>query len=252
MAWTEEQLRDYQSTKFRAAQQAAPSKYRNVKVVVDGERFDSKREAQYWAELKLRQKAGEISHLYRQVPFDLCCHNGPDESAVVVCQYVADFCYRDQDDKMHVVDIKGQKETAMFKLKAKWPVPAGRPHHRSSPVMTMEAGPDAMIKFSPTPQRGRKPRAVKLAYLSADGTAITTLTDAIELLLALEIDHMTLAQTITDALLAQDAKIADLSMKVDSFLAAQQTNTDEETAAILAHVKAEGDALDAIAAKLTY
>ncbi len=96
-----------------------PSKYRNRITIVDGERFDSKREAQYWAELKLREKAGEIKQLSRQIPFELCCPTGPDESEVV-CQYIADFGYKDRDGTNHIVDVKGGKETAMFALKRKW------------------------------------------------------------------------------------------------------------------------------------
>ena len=39
---------------------AKPSKYRNTPVTVDGIRFDSKREAAYYSELKIREKAGEV------------------------------------------------------------------------------------------------------------------------------------------------------------------------------------------------
>jgi hypothetical protein len=97
---------------------AAKSKYRNVKTVVDGEKFDSKREAQYWAELRLREKANDITHLSRQVPFDLCCPTGPEESEVVA-QYIADFVYKDRDGRDHIVDAKG-KRTQMYALKKKW------------------------------------------------------------------------------------------------------------------------------------
>ena len=108
---------------------AAPkrSKYRNVRTVVDGETFDSKREAQYWHELNLREKAGEIRELARQVPFDLCCPvthntefpNSYENMPVVVSQYFADFVYIDQGGRAHVVDAKG-KRTALYQLKKKW------------------------------------------------------------------------------------------------------------------------------------
>ncbi len=94
------------------------SKYRNVKTMVGTEKFDSKREAQYWAELKLREKAGDISNLRRQQPLDLCCPTTPNQS-VVVSQYIADFVYQDRDFKTHVVDAKG-KRTQMYTLKKKW------------------------------------------------------------------------------------------------------------------------------------
>ncbi len=102
------------------------SKYRNVKTIVDGERFDSKREAQYWAELKLREKAGEIVNLKRQYPLCLCApdwtnDNGPSDKSVVIAHYIADFAYEVPGDiYRHFVDVKGGKETAMFALKRKW------------------------------------------------------------------------------------------------------------------------------------
>lgn len=58
-----------------------PSKYRNVKVELDGERYDSKLEFDFHQVLKRRQKAGEIGLILRQVPFRL-------EGGVV---YRADF-----------------------------------------------------------------------------------------------------------------------------------------------------------------
>ena len=47
------------------------SKYKADKVVVDGVKFDSKREARRYRELKLLEKAGEISDLQMQVKFVL-------------------------------------------------------------------------------------------------------------------------------------------------------------------------------------
>ena len=42
-------------------------KYHNIKTVINGERFDSKKEAARWQELLLLQRAGKISRLNRQV-----------------------------------------------------------------------------------------------------------------------------------------------------------------------------------------
>jgi len=122
--FTPEQLKrmDIQPT-LQTAQptEPKPSKYRNVKIQVDGITFDSKREAQYWAELKLREKAGDITALARQVPYDLRCpiDAWPPEREAVVSHYVADFRYCDKDGHVHVVDAKG-KRTAMYLLKRKW------------------------------------------------------------------------------------------------------------------------------------
>jgi hypothetical protein len=102
---------------------AKPSKYRNVRTVVDGITFDSKREAQYWAELKLREKAGDLVNLQRQVRFPLCClsheykMNG-ENLHVQVAEYVADYVYHDKDGQ-HIVDAKGMR-TQIYKLKKRW------------------------------------------------------------------------------------------------------------------------------------
>lgn len=100
-----------------------PSKYRNVKIVVDGITFDSKREAAYWVGLKARAAIGEINSLERQVVFALCAPDRttgiPPLRSVVVAFYIADFSFYDRDGARHVVDAKGAK-TQMYKLKRKW------------------------------------------------------------------------------------------------------------------------------------
>lgn len=52
-------------------------KYGNVKTIVDGKTFDSKREADRYILLKAREAAGEISHLELQPSFKLYGRNGP-------------------------------------------------------------------------------------------------------------------------------------------------------------------------------
>lgn len=123
--WTREDV-DRHNAKLGAKMPAhvpAPqkSKYKNVRTVVDGERFDSRREAEYWVELKLRQDAGEISGLQRQAKFELLCPTPGSALSAIVAHYVADFVFNDlKTVKLCVQDIKGQKETAMFALKRKW------------------------------------------------------------------------------------------------------------------------------------
>lgn len=100
---------------------AKPAKYHNVKVVVDGERFDSKREAQHWQELKIRERAGDISNLRRQVPYDLRCPIDYNfEGQAIVATYMADFVFVDKQGRTHVQDVKGGKSTALYQLKKKW------------------------------------------------------------------------------------------------------------------------------------
>ncbi len=66
---------------------ARGSKFRNVTVRSDGRMFDSKREAKRYSDLKLLEKAGEISSLEHHPRFDLCL-NGR-----VIATYEADFMY---------------------------------------------------------------------------------------------------------------------------------------------------------------
>lgn len=90
------------------------NKYGNKRVVVDGIRFDSKREAARWQELKLLERAGEIKGLERQVEYELIPKQ-PGERAV---KYIADFRYIDHDGKTVVEDTKGVK-TPVYILKRK-------------------------------------------------------------------------------------------------------------------------------------
>lgn len=47
------------------------SKYKSKKITLNGETFDSRKEYQRWCELKLLERAGKITDLKRQVPFEL-------------------------------------------------------------------------------------------------------------------------------------------------------------------------------------
>jgi len=79
-------------------------KYNNSKVIVDGIKFDSKKEAQRYSELKLLEKAKQIYDLKLQVPFELIPKQ-KDERAV---KYIADFVYYENGTKI-VEDTKGFK-----------------------------------------------------------------------------------------------------------------------------------------------
>lgn len=88
------------------------SKYGNKRVVVDGIRFDSKREAAYYGELKLREKASEVSAVELQCPFELV---GPD--GLLITTYRCDFAFWDHsEDRFRVIDVKGV-ETKEFRIK---------------------------------------------------------------------------------------------------------------------------------------
>lgn len=82
-----------------------PTKHRNVKVVVDGEVIDSKKEARRRAELRLAGRGGYITELAFQVEFFLGVHK--DEAGHAhVCKYIADSVYVDAKGVKHVEDVK--------------------------------------------------------------------------------------------------------------------------------------------------
>lgn len=87
------------------------AKYGNKKTIIDGIKFDSKREAQRYGALQLMLKAGLISNLRLQVPYQITV-NG-----MKVCKYVADFVYEDKGIEI-VEDVKGMK-TPIYNLKKK-------------------------------------------------------------------------------------------------------------------------------------
>lgn len=91
----------------RLIQQGQPSKYRNRKTILDGEKFDSMAEAKRYHQLQILQRTGEISDLTRQVSFELapaCMVQGVRKRALA---YRADFTYNEKG-KLIVEDVKGK------------------------------------------------------------------------------------------------------------------------------------------------
>lgn len=82
------------------------SKYNNKRIKLDGHLFDSKKEADYYCELKLRLSAGDIRGFCIQPKFIL--------TADII--YIADFIVFENDGNVRIVDVKGI-ETDVFKLK---------------------------------------------------------------------------------------------------------------------------------------
>ena len=101
-------------------------KYGNKKVVVDGIEFDSRKEAQRYWELKLLQRAGQISGLELQKEFELIpaqyetyprygktgkrLQDGK-RCIEKSCTYKADFAYM-KDGQLVVEDTKGYRDPA--------------------------------------------------------------------------------------------------------------------------------------------
>jgi hypothetical protein len=118
MRLTEEQYADLLKRRTVLATPIAPAKprkYRNVPAnSADGKRFDSKLERDYYEQLLLRWKAGEVLWFVRQVRFDL-------EGGVV---YVADFLVVDSRGDVSVIDTKGmltpECRNKLKQVKARW------------------------------------------------------------------------------------------------------------------------------------
>lgn len=94
------------------------SKYHNKKVTFDGITFDSIKEKNYYIKLKMMQNFGKISELKLQVPFVLIETFKLEDKTYRKTSYIADFTYKDENGKYHVVDTKGFR-TPEYKLKKK-------------------------------------------------------------------------------------------------------------------------------------
>lgn len=70
------------------------AKYGNKKIFIDNEEFDSVYEYERWCELRLLERAGKITNLRRQVPFELIptLHDA-DGKTYRKTVYWADFVY---------------------------------------------------------------------------------------------------------------------------------------------------------------
>ncbi len=88
-----------------------PSKYRNTPTTADGWRFDSKKEAKRYEELKLLKQARGIIWFTCQIPFRLPGHT----------RYVADFLIYWEFGMVTIEDVKSEhtRTLPMYKLKKK-------------------------------------------------------------------------------------------------------------------------------------
>ena len=91
------------------------SKYHNRRVTVDGISFQSVKEASRWQELRMLERAGEITGLVRQQKIELI----PKTKLYRACYYVCDFIYFDKrENKTIYEDVKGVR-TKEYLLKRK-------------------------------------------------------------------------------------------------------------------------------------
>lgn len=84
------------------------SKYGANKVEIDGIKFDSQKEADYYSELKLRLAAKDIKGFCRQAEFVLAPN----------LRYKADFIVFNNDGTSEILDVKGM-QTQVYKDKKK-------------------------------------------------------------------------------------------------------------------------------------
>lgn len=109
-----------------------PSKYRAKPTHLDGVRFDSKKEAQFYGLLQMREKAGEVRNVRRQPWFVLVApvvvgglediNAGRIAGMSVVGRYEADFQYEELQPNgtwvQIVVDVKSSAtRTTTYRLK---------------------------------------------------------------------------------------------------------------------------------------
>lgn len=81
------------------------NKYKNKKVSVDGKQFDSFLEAKRYSQLRLLEKAGDITDLRTQVKYVLIpSQKRKDGSVERECSYIADFVYMDRMTRETVVE----------------------------------------------------------------------------------------------------------------------------------------------------
>lgn len=95
-----------------------PVKYRNKKAVIDGYTFQSQKEANRYFELKMLQKAGEISGLELQPKFEIAPVTWWNGKKLQARYYIADFQYT-ENRIIIVEDVKSAitKKNSVYTLK---------------------------------------------------------------------------------------------------------------------------------------
>ena len=97
-------------------------KYHNKKTVADGIKFDSKLEAERYAQLKMMERAGVIRDLELQPEYELIPSFKKNGKTWRRALYKADFRYiLAENDKTIIEDVKGSTAviTDVFRLKQK-------------------------------------------------------------------------------------------------------------------------------------
>lgn len=92
-----------------------PRKYHNAPTVVDGHRFDSKKEAERYGHLRMMEQAGVICDLMIHEAFPLVIH-GIDCGA-----YISDFTYLTETGERVIEDVKSPatRKLPTYRLKSR-------------------------------------------------------------------------------------------------------------------------------------
>lgn len=91
-------------------------KFGNIKTIIGGHTFDSKKEAERGVFLKAREKAGDIRDLQFQPEFKI------EIGGMLICKYRADFRYTSASDgRIHVEDVKSEitRKHPVYRIKKK-------------------------------------------------------------------------------------------------------------------------------------
>lgn len=100
--WTAKQAAEYLNNKKVADADAPRLKYGNQWVEVDGHKFQSKKEAHYYGQCKMRVLAGQLSRFEMQVEYELRVND------ILITTYRADFVLYHPNGTVTVVDCKGK------------------------------------------------------------------------------------------------------------------------------------------------
>lgn len=90
------------------------SKYKSKFIIVDGIKFSSQKEANFYCDLKILLRTGEITGFCRQARFVITEGQNGNSGT----EYVTDFVVFYPNGTYRIVDVKGMK-TDVFKLKMK-------------------------------------------------------------------------------------------------------------------------------------
>lgn len=89
------------------------NKFGNKLLQTQDGNFASEWEYEYWGQLKLLQRAGEIKNLERQKPYII------NVNGIQVAKYIADFVYEDKSGNIVVVDTKSKATEKLSEFRIK-------------------------------------------------------------------------------------------------------------------------------------